>query len=465
MSPFLTIPLGRWLGLLLVLGALGLAAWNPLLGQLGPGRPLRGRPVAAGVGLLGLALLLAGTLVTLTLPTYGVMLGLAMLAGLGVAVHGCRRRGIAAEVVIELATVALIGGFVCARVVYVVQFWGRVFAAQPPAVGTPGPVQALGDGEQLRLRTPRSEAQVAFQAGDDLARVKARLEAVAPQLGLEVEELVTRHRGPEGIVARSRGLVLRASERGPEAFLELSGPACEKLGVPPGRASGLPGRPWSDVLDLRIGGLVYFGAILGMFLSWAGWLWWRAVPLLPFLEGVALIFPVGTAIGRWGCLGAGCCWGREAGPGALLAVSYPPFSLAWRQVAQERLDLSWDPVLAASELTPELAQALGPELCQGTPPLHATPVYESLGQLLVLLLLVLFRARLQRRLGQSFALMVVLMTSVRFLDEHLRRDHEQFFLGLGYPLTVTQCVCLVFGALGAGMFAWSSKRGPPTSPQ
>lgn len=457
MAPILELPLGRGLGLLLLLVACGLAVWNPGLGRLG-GRPIGGRAVAVGLGLAGLVLLAVGTLTTLTLPSYGAALGLAILTAFGLAVWGCARRGIAPEVVVELAILATLGGLFGSRLAYVVQFWDREFAPLPPAAATPGPRRPLLAGETLLLRTAGGEARVVLRGGEGLPALAGAIEAAAAPAGVSVEILVARHRGPDGIVSRPRGLVLRASERGPEAFLQVSGSAQDPLGLPEGRITGRPGRPWRDVLDPRIGGLVYFGGVLGVFLAWGGWLLYRRVPLLLFLDGVAPMFPAGTAIGRWGCLGAGCCWGREAGQGALVSVSYPPFSPAWVQFAQEKLACDWDHVLTARELTPALREALGPALCGDTVPLHATPVYESLGQALVFGLVLLFQRRIQRRPGQSFALMIMLMTVVRFADEHLRRDHDQFWPLLGYPLTVTQAVCLGFFALGGALLGWTSRR-------
>lgn len=460
MLPILHIPLGRGLGLVLLLVAAGLAAWNPTLRPSAGGRPITGRAVGAGLGLVGLLLLITGTLATLTLPSYGLALGAGISCAFAFALRDCTRRGIKGELVLELAILAVLGGLFGSRAVYVVQFWEREFAPGPPAAATAGPRRPLQPGETLVLETARGATRVTFQGGEDLAAVERALRAAAGPVGLEIEALVARHRGPQGVEERARGLVLRASERGPDAFLQLSGPAQDALGLPEGRLMGHPGRPWNHVLDPRIGGLVYFGGILGILVLWGGWLLYRRVPLLLFLDGMATMFPSGTAIGRWGCLGAGCCWGREAGPGALIPVSYPPFSPAWVQLAQEKLGCDWDPLLAEHQLTPGLREALGPALCGDTPPLHATPLYESLGQLLVLGIVLLFQRRFQTRAGQSFALMIMLMTLVRFSDEHLRRDHDQFWVLLGYPFTVTQLVCLTFFGLGGALLAWTSRRAP-----
>lgn len=458
MFPSVELPLGRALGLALLLAAAVLAAWNPRLKGWPPGRT-----IGAGLLVPALVLLLLGPGGSVELRTYGLFLGAGALAGFAVAAWGVVRRGFSFDVATELAILGVVGAVIGSRLVYVVQFHDEVFAALPPAVATPGPQAPLLPGETLLLRSPRGEARVELAGGEDLAALEARIAASASPLGLELRPLVARHRGPEGIETRVRGLVIRCPERGPEAFLAVDGTAREKLALPAGRVFGQPARPWSAYLDLRDGGLVYLGAVLGLFLLWAGWIRYRSLALLPLLDGVALLFTVGAGIGRWGCLAAGCCWGREAGPRAAIPVEYPPFSPAWLQMAKERLTCEWDPVLAEGVLHPELADALGP-LAKGTPPLHATPVYESIGLLTLSALVLWHERRFRPPPGQSFALVVLGTTAIRFADEHLRRDHEKFFLGLGYPLTLTQVGYGVFFLLGLGLLLWTRSRSGSSGP-
>lgn len=455
MFPTLEVPIGRGLGLVLLLIAGVLAAWNPRW----KGAP-SGRAIALGLLLPALALLALGTLTTFTLRTYGLFLGAGAMAGFLAAAHGVVRRGFSFDVATELAILGIVGAVIGSRLIYVVQFHDQVFAALPPAIATPGPSAPLVAGETLVIRTGRGEARIELAGGEDLDGLRARIEASAAPLGLALEPLVARHRGPEGIETRIRGLVIRAPDRGPEAFMEVEGSAREKLRLPDARVFGQPPRPWAAYFDLRDGGLVYLGAVLGLLAAWSGWIRYRRLPLLPLLDGVALLFTVGAAIGRWGCMAAGCCWGREAGPWAVIPVEYPPFSPAWIQMSKERLTCEWDPVLAEGVLRPDLALALGP-LATATPPLHATPLYESIG-LFTLSALVLLHERWRKPPpGVSIALVMIGVTAIRFADEHLRRDHEKFFLGLGYPLTLTQIAYGVFFFLGLGLFFWARSRPRP----
>lgn len=89
--------------------------------------------------------------------------------------------------------------------------------------------------------------------------------------------------------------------------------------------------PLNEALTMAVrllGGAVFYGGLLGGLL--AMWLYARVykTPLLPYLDIFAPIVAVAHAIGRVGCFLAGCCYGREMPSSHLLAVVYPPASLA-----------------------------------------------------------------------------------------------------------------------------------------
>jgi len=469
MYPEIALPVGRGLGLALLALAGVLAWWNPVVspgGEDGAGG-LRGRTLALVPGLVGLALVVVGTVATPVLPSYGVMLGIGSLSGFGLCWRWARRRGLARELVLELALAAIVCGVGGARLVFVIEQWDPVFAARAPAVAGEAPDGPLPAGAELRLRTHAGEATIAFAGEAALPEVAAAIARQAGEADVTAEVLEALHRGADGVVAVPRGLVLRTGRRGEEAFLEVTGgAAADALGLPEGRFAGVPPEPLWRVVDLRIGGLTYFGAVLGMLLGWVGWARFRGAPVGTVLDVAAPVFPWGTAWGRVGCLLHGCCWGREAGDGALIAVDYPVCSPAWGQLAAEELSCRWDPVLneaiaAGPPLPGELAGAVGP-LAEGTPALHAAPLYEAIAVAVVFAVAVAFRRWVQRREGQTFALVVLLMCPLRFAVEHWRRDHDYFFdLVPGYPFTVTQTVTALGFLAGAGVMAWASRRGRP----
>ena len=77
--------------------------------------------------------------------------------------------------------------------------------------------------------------------------------------------------------------------------------------------------PWTEIKQLGIsipsvfalwqGGLVFWGAIIGGFVSLALFVYKRNIPLLIFADFAFLGVPLAQVFGRFGCVAAGCCWG------------------------------------------------------------------------------------------------------------------------------------------------------------
>lgn len=162
--------------------------------------------------------------------------------------------------------------------------------------------------------------------------------------------------------------------------------------------------------DLRYG-FVFYGGFSGAAL--AGWIWTRRRGLsfarLADYFGVAL--PLGHALGRLGCLAAGCCYGRHT-------------------------DLPWGVALA------------------GDPSRHPTQLYEALADAAIALLVA--RAGLSRvrdgrwAPGSAFLLYTACYAGARFLIELLRADDRGFIL-LG--LSPSQWAALAALAAAAGLAA------------
>lgn len=157
-------------------------------------------------------------------------------------------------------------------------------------------------------------------------------------------------------------------------------------------------RPFAD---LRYG-FVYYGGFLGGLAA----AWWaarrRGAEVLRILDYFAAALPLGHAIGRLGCLAAGCCYGR-------------PTSLPWGLVPGGHPD----------SITPRALWGLR---------LHPTPLYESLANLAVFLLLAraLLPAAESGRAprGSVLAWYAVLYGSTRFAVEALRADDRGAWAGL-----------------------------------
>jgi phosphatidylglycerol---prolipoprotein diacylglyceryl transferase len=132
-----------------------------------------------------------------------------------------------------------------------------------------------------------------------------------------------------------------------------------------------------------------------------------------FAPGIAL----GQAIGRIGCLSAGCCWGVE---------THVPWAITFHN--------------------PQAADLTGVPL--GTP-LHPTQLYESIADALIFLFLYLRIARAHTA-GAILGWYLTLYSAARFVIEFFR-FHEQ---GLHSGLSYTQWISLA--TLGAGLILLGS---------
>lgn len=162
-------------------------------------------------------------------------------------------------------------------------------------------------------------------------------------------------------------------------------------------------------------GFVFYGGFLGSVL--AGWIASRrrkfSFAKLSDWFGVAL--PIGHAIGRLGCLAAGCCYGAHT-------------------------DLPWGIPLS------------------GDPSRHPTQVYEAAANALIALAVArvgLPRTRDGRwKPGSAFLLYTALYAAVRFLIEFVRADDRGFVLAGLSPSQWTAAGVLI---AVAGFTAWRRK--------
>lgn len=78
---------------------------------------------------------------------------------------------------------------------------------------------------------------------------------------------------------------------------------------------------WWRVFALNTGGLVFYGAVAGALVAAVTVAWIEHLSLPAVADLIALGLPLGCAIGRVGCLAAGCC----GGPGLRVgSISIPP---------------------------------------------------------------------------------------------------------------------------------------------
>lgn len=162
-----------------------------------------------------------------------------------------------------------------------------------------------------------------------------------------------------------------------------------------------------EIIKFWKGGLIFVGgAIAAGLIAWI-YLKQREGPFRDWLDAFAPGIAAGQAVGRIGCLMAGCCYGKQCSL---------PFAITFK-----------------------LPNSLAPLHL----PLHPTQIYHSLAGLCTFIILVLAK-RKQLQPGQLFALFLMLYSLFRFGIEFYRGD----FRGDLGVLSVTQWITTFVLLLG-----------------
>lgn len=150
------------------------------------------------------------------------------------------------------------------------------------------------------------------------------------------------------------------------------------------------------------------------------------MPILTTSDAFAPGIAIGHAIGRIGCLAAGCCWGA-------------------------RCDRPWAIVFRNPDAYALVGVPLGV-------PLHPAQIYEMATEGLLFWLLWSYHHK-EHRPGRILAAYLIFSSVARFVIEFFRY-HEQA-LPFGGPLSLTQWISI--GILGAGIVLWlrAPIRGEP----
>ncbi len=177
---------------------------------------------------------------------------------------------------------------------------------------------------------------------------------------------------------------------------------------------------------LQAGGVFYGGLIAALLVA----VWYVRSSKLEFLPVADVFAPgiaAGHAIGRLGCLAAGCCWGLQC-------------------------DRPW----ALTFNDPEAHRLVGVPL--GIP-LHPTQIYEALAELVVFG--VLYRQFLKpHSAGRIIGLYLILYPAARFVVEFFRA-HERPN-PLGWKLSAAQWITL--GLIGLGSWLVQRRTGKTVKP-
>ncbi len=167
------------------------------------------------------------------------------------------------------------------------------------------------------------------------------------------------------------------------------------------------------------GGLVFHGGlILAVFSSWL-YLRRGVLPMWETADIAAPAIALGQAIGRLGCLAAGCCFGRIT-------------------------DLPWGIVFTHPE-----------SLAPRDLPLHPTQLYSSLSNGIIFLVLHAYRSR-SGAPGRTFWLYLFLTSAARLVEDAFRA--EQSKLGLLPHISAVQALALALLPLSAFFFYRFGRR-------
>src|SRR5512137_1445363 len=176
------------------------------------------------------------------------------------------------------------------------------------------------------------------------------------------------------------------------------------------RAGSIP-----RILALWEGGLVFYGGFIAAALAAAVYLRLKRMPFLPWADTLIPSVAFGQFLGRIGCFGAGCCWGRSCDEALPWAARFPPESLAFQSMASR--------ANPARFISPDHLHTLA---------IHPVQLYESLGELLLFAVLAVWLRPRKRFHGQVMAAWLMLYALLRTTTETFRGDVERgVYLGLG----------------------------------
>jgi phosphatidylglycerol:prolipoprotein diacylglycerol transferase len=178
-----------------------------------------------------------------------------------------------------------------------------------------------------------------------------------------------------------------------------------------------------EILSIvRAGGVFYGGLIAAVAVAF--WYMWRhRMPLWTTCDVFAPGIALGHAVGRLGCLMAGCCYGRE---------THVPWAITFTN--------------------PEAAANVGTPL--GVP-LHPTQLYESAAEALILVLLLWTEKKGRPFEGRTFWSYLVLYGISRFVIEFFRGDERGVVFG---TISTSQFISLIIVPVAIGMLLYLSRQ-------
>jgi phosphatidylglycerol:prolipoprotein diacylglycerol transferase len=178
-----------------------------------------------------------------------------------------------------------------------------------------------------------------------------------------------------------------------------------------------------ELLSLVRAGGVFYGGLIAAFFVTVVLVRRYQLPLWTTGDMIAPGIALGHIVGRFGCLLAGCCYGR-------------PTDVAWAITFR-------DPVAAANVGTPLQI------------PLHPTQLYDAGAELLILIVLLVSERRGRGFAGRTFWLYMLLYAISRFIIEFFRGDER----GTVFSMSTSQFVSIIIVPVSLIMLWVLKKRG------
>jgi phosphatidylglycerol:prolipoprotein diacylglycerol transferase len=225
-----------------------------------------------------------------------------------------------------------------------------------------------------------------------------------------------------------------------------------------------------DAVNIRSGGLTFYGGLILAFPLTVAYGIYRRVPIRLGMDIMAPCIMIGLALGRVGCFLNGCCHGAACDPNFIGAVRYPFGSNAYvEQYYAGELKVPSE-LTASSDLPdqrPRLLEsreiARDPDLVQlaaqqRSNPVHNAQIYSTITALLIAAICVAYFTT-RPAPGRVMALMLMLEGITRFTLETLRAEPPvTHVLGYGWSLSMVLGVLLALG----GAVMWLAFRDKST---
>lgn len=171
-----------------------------------------------------------------------------------------------------------------------------------------------------------------------------------------------------------------------------------------------------NMLKVWQGGFSILGTIICVAITLPLYLKFKKIPILTFLDRIAIYAPLVQSIARLGCFGAGCCYGTKT-------------------------DLPWGIIYKHID-------SAAPLFCK----IHPTQLYSSLILFIIFILMYyVFQKRASKR-GILVALFFILSPAERFFVDFLRDDRE--FLTHFKLLSINQLIAIGIMLVGFSLLIY-----------